>query len=120
VRCLIVDDNQPFLNEARALLEREGIDIVGTATTGADALQKTAALQPEVILIDIDLGRESGFDVVRALAEAQSPAVPRVILISVHAESDFADLIAASPALGFASKATLSARAIHDVLKAAH
>jgi DNA-binding NarL/FixJ family response regulator len=119
VRCLIVDDNEPFLKEARDLLEREGIAVVGTARTGADALQKIAVLHPEVTLVDIDLGKESGFDLVRALADAGSPTMPRVILISVHAESDFADLIEASSAAGFVSKALLSARTIHDVLAAA-
>lgn len=116
MRCLIVDDNEPFLQEARKLLEREGIDVVGIATTGAEALEKIATLQPEVTLIDIDLGQESGFDLVRALTGAPDSTTPSVILISVHAESDFVELIQASAALGFVSKATLSARAIHEVL----
>jgi DNA-binding NarL/FixJ family response regulator len=119
VRCVIVDDNEPFLNEARDLLRREGIDVVGVARTGADALQKIAELQPEVTLVDIDLGGESGFNLVRALADARSPTMPSVILISVHAESDFADLIEASAAAGFVSKAMLSASAIQDVLACA-
>jgi two-component system, NarL family, nitrate/nitrite response regulator NarL len=37
IRCLIVDDNQPFLDAARLLLEREGVDVVGVATTTAEA-----------------------------------------------------------------------------------
>jgi DNA-binding NarL/FixJ family response regulator len=119
MRCLIVDDNEPFLREARELLEREGIDVIGIARTGADAVQKIAELQPEVTLVDIDLGRESGFDLVRALADARGPTMPSVILISVHAESDFADLIEASAAAGFVSKTVLSARAIQDVLAGA-
>jgi CheY-like chemotaxis protein len=119
VRCLIVDDNEPFLREACELLAREGVDVVGVARTGADALEMIAALQPEIILVDIDLGRESGFDVVRALADARSPATPSVILISAHAESDFADLIEDSAAVGFVAKTMLSAQAIQDAVGAA-
>lgn len=119
MRCLIVDDHDPFLREARELLEREGVDVIGIARTSADALQKIAQLQPEVTLVDIDLGRESGFDLVRAVAAARGATMPSVILISVHAESDFADLIEASAAAGFLSKTMLSARAIQDVLSGA-
>src|SRR5450755_4405433 len=116
VRCLIVDDNQPFLKEARELLEREGIDVIGVATTAGEALAKIAELGPDLTLVDIDLGSESGFDLMRAMADQPSRSTTSVILISVHDESDFADLIQASSAAGFVSKTELSAQAIQDVL----
>jgi DNA-binding NarL/FixJ family response regulator len=116
VRCLIVDDNEPFLKEARELLEREGIDVIGVATTAGEALAKIAQLQPELTLVDIDLGSESGFDLMRAMADQPNRSTTNVILISVHDESDFADLIQASSAAGFVSKTELSAQAIQDVL----
>ena len=114
MRCLIVDDSLRFLDAARGLLEREGIAVVGVATSGAEALQRVADLRPDVTLVDIDLGGQSGFEVVRRLnREANTCA----ILISTHAEEDYADLIAASPAVGFLPKTTLSADAIHNMLK---
>jgi DNA-binding NarL/FixJ family response regulator len=113
---MIVDDNQPFLKEARELLEREGIDVIGVATTVGEALAKIAELRPDLTLVDIDLGSESGFDLMRAMADQPSRRTTRVILISVHDESDFADLIKASSAVGFLSKTELSAQAILDVL----
>ena len=116
VRCLIVDDNEPFLEEARELLEREGIDVIGVARTGAEALAKISELQPDLTLVDIDLGGESGFDLVRAMSDQPNRSTTRVILISVHDESDFADLIRASSAAGFVSKTELSAQAIYEVL----
>jgi DNA-binding NarL/FixJ family response regulator len=116
VRCLIVDDNEPFLQEARELLEREGIDVIGVATTADEALAKLAQLQPELTLVDIDLGSDSGFDLMRAMADQPNRSNTSVILISVHDESDFADLIRASSAAGFVSKTELSAQAIQDVL----
>jgi DNA-binding NarL/FixJ family response regulator len=113
---LIVDDNEPFLNEARELLEREGIDVIGVATTAAEALARIAELKPDLALVDIDLGGESGFDLIRAMADQPNRSATSVILISVHDQSDFADLIEASSAAGFVSKTELSAQAIQAVL----
>ena len=117
LRCLIVDDNKRFLVAAIELLEREGIEVVGVASTSAEALQRREELRPDVTLVDIDLGAESGFDVVRQLANHSSPPGARVILISTYAERDFADLIEASPAIGFISKLELSGQAIHALLE---
>jgi CheY-like chemotaxis protein len=117
LRCLIVDDSPRFLDAARSLLEREGIKVVGVATTGAEALRRVQELRPDVMLLDIDLGGHSGFQLARDLHRSASPAPPpTVILISTHAEQDYADLIAASPAIGFLPKTALSAGAIGDLL----
>jgi CheY-like chemotaxis protein len=119
VRCVVVDDNARFVDAARDLLEREGITIVGVATTGAEALVLADGLRPDVVLVDIDLGEENGFDVARALAADPDSGAPCVILISTYAESDFADLIAASPARGFICKSELSGQGISDLLAGA-
>jgi DNA-binding NarL/FixJ family response regulator len=114
LRCLIVDDSPHFLAAARTLLQRQGIDVVGVASTGAEALQKAMALRPDVTLVDVNLGGESGFEVARRL-RADADSAP-VILISTQAEDDYLDLIVASPALGFLAKTTLSGRAVCDLL----
>ena len=114
LRCLLVDDNRHFLAAARALLEREGLVVVGTVSTAADARRWAEQLRPDVALVDIGLGAESGFDVARDLAE-RARATP-VILFSTHDGDDYADLIDASPAIGFVPKAALSARTIRDLL----
>jgi len=53
VRCLIVDDSLQFLTAARGWLEREGIAVVGVASTIAQALQLVHELHPDVALVDI-------------------------------------------------------------------
>ena len=111
LQCLIVDDYQPFLKVARAKLERQGVAVVGVAANGAEALRQARELSPDVALVDISLGTESGFDVAREI----SAYVGCVILISSddhYEDEDYAELIAGSPAVGFLSKATLSADAI--------
>jgi DNA-binding NarL/FixJ family response regulator len=114
VRCLIVDDSTRFVELARSLLEQHGIDVVATAGSSAEALARAAELHPDVVLVDIDLGGESGFELTRRLASTERLSV---ILISTHAEVDFTDLIEASPALGFIPKAELSAQAIEDLVR---
>jgi DNA-binding NarL/FixJ family response regulator len=112
LRCVIVDDNARFLKAAWHLLEQEGVDVVGAVQTGRDGVDATTRLMPDVVLVDIDLGAESGLDVARALAPMTA-----VILISTYAESDFADLIAASPARGFLPKSALSRQAIEELVE---
>jgi DNA-binding NarL/FixJ family response regulator len=104
------------LDAARGLLERQGIKVVGVASTSAEALQQATELRPDIALLDIDLGGESGFDLARRLSREASLARTRMILISTHAEQDYTDLIAASPVVGFLPKSALSAVAIHALI----
>ena len=114
LRCLIVDDSPRFLDAARGLLEGQGVTVVGVASTGAEALARAEELRPDVTLLDIDLGGESGLELAQRLHARPGPAP--VILISTHAEQDYAELIAASPAIGFLPKTALSADAIRGLL----
>jgi DNA-binding NarL/FixJ family response regulator len=116
LRCLIVDDSARFLEVARTVLERDGISVVGTASTGAQALNLAAELRPDVLLVDIDLGGESGLKLARRLTEQAGATPAPIILISTHSEEDYADLIAASPAIGFLPKTSLSGTAIRGTL----
>ena len=79
--------------------------VVGVATSSAEALLLEQELQPDVVLVDIRLGAESGFDLARRLSST-------VILVSTYAQSEYPDEIAASPAAGFIPKAQLSASAV--------
>jgi CheY-like chemotaxis protein len=116
IRCLLVDDNDAFLEAATVLLQREGMTVAGVASNSAEALQQAHALRPDVILVDIGLGEESGFDLARLLAQDGQGSDAEVILISARAETDYAELIAESPAAGFLVKSELSARAIDRIL----
>jgi DNA-binding NarL/FixJ family response regulator len=116
LRCLIVDDSAALIDSLRSLLEREGLDVVGVASTPAEALRRIAEQRPDVALVDIDLGDASGFELVEEIARAHADAGPATILISAHEGADFADLIADSPALGFLPKSELSAAGIHALL----
>src|SRR4051812_43814113 len=117
LRCLIVDDNASFREEIRGLLVEQGLDVVGGAGSAADAQRQIAELRPDVALIDIDLGGESGLELARRLRqEPTNGAAPHVILISTHDEAEYADLIQASSAIGFLAKSDLSAANIRRML----
>ena len=116
LRCVIVDDNEGFLEIAAASLAGDDLDVVGTATTSAEALRQVAEQRPDVVLVDINLGEESGFELARMLVERFPQLAAGVVLISTRAERDFGGLVKASPAAGFVPKTQLSARAVLEVV----
>jgi len=116
MRCLIVDDSADFVYAARGLLECQGVSVVGVASTSAEALQCFEELRPDVTLVDINLGGESGFELAEQLHRVGGPTPSPVILTSTHAAEDFADMIDTSPAVGFLSKTALTCAAIGDLV----
>jgi DNA-binding NarL/FixJ family response regulator len=114
MRCLIVDDSAVFVHAACHLLEHQGITVAGVASTSQEAVQRFEELAPDLALVDVELGEESGFDLAEMLA-ATGSQMP-VILVSTHTAEQFADMIAASPATGFICKSDLTADAIFDLV----
>ena len=113
-RVLIVDDHPSFRATARVLLEAEGFDVVGEAVDGASALTEAGRLQPEVVLLDVQLPDIDGFDVAaRLTGNDDSPAV---ILVSSRDSSDFGPLVTRSGARGFVPKAELSGDRLQELL----
>jgi DNA-binding NarL/FixJ family response regulator len=117
VRCVIVDDNPGFLITASKLLDRQGVSIVAVATNSAEALECIQEQRPDVAVVDLKLGDESGFRLAEQIAN--SPVPPHVILTSTHSESEYGELIDASPVLGFIPKEQLSPEAIRRLVEAA-
>ncbi|HEY2654515.1 MAG TPA: response regulator transcription factor [Solirubrobacteraceae bacterium] len=120
VRLLIVDDNERFLAASRAILQRQGLEVIAVARSSAEGLLRAQLLRPDLVLVDIGLGEDSGFELVRQLASDDDTADLNVILISTQSEDDFAELIRESPAVGFVSKWELSRFAIEEVLRRFH
>jgi response regulator of citrate/malate metabolism len=116
--CLIVDDNPAFLKTAARMLKYDGFSEIRTASTIAEALQSMDEYRPDVTLVDVYLGDESGFDLVEQLDRRGWCSRSAVILISTHDAQEFADVVAAGPAVGFLPKLQLSPSAIHGLLAA--
>jgi DNA-binding NarL/FixJ family response regulator len=115
VRCLIVDDDDRFLAAARDLLERERIAVVGVASDSEGALRLLAERSPDVMLIDVNLGEESGFDLVDSIAGHTASRRPILILISTYAYEDYLDFPAPA-ATAFVRKSDLSGMTIRKIL----
>ena len=114
MRCLIVDDSDEFVASASRLLGSQGLDVVGSASSGDRALELAGSLAPDVALVDIELGEEDGIELSHALAE-HAPET-QVVLISSYDQADLGDLIARSPAAGFLPKTDLGADEIMKLL----
>src|SRR5262245_23543089 len=115
---LIVDDSEQFLASAKVLLEREGMNVVGTASTSGDAIAQVRRRRPDVVLLDLNFGSISGLDVAAALTADESGS-PAVILVSTESYDDVRDLIVDAPVRGFVTKVELSASAIESLLASA-
>ena len=102
LRCLIVDDSEEFLVSATRLLESQGIEVVGSATSAEEALELAESLEPDLALVDIELADEDGV----ALGNQLEKRVPSTRVV----------LIADSRAVGFLSKSDLGATAIAGLL----
>ena len=111
---VIVDDHPSFHASARAILEAEGFDVVGEAEDGAAGIAAARALQPDVILLDVQLPDMDGFAVCRELNLNGGP--PAVVLVSSREACDYGGLIEQSGARGFIPKAELGGTALADLL----
>ncbi len=90
--------------------------MVGVAGSGDEAVRQVERHRPDVTLLDVNLGVESGFELARRLARELAVDSRRMILISTQAEDDYADLISESPVAGFLSKSALSVDAIRQTM----
>jgi DNA-binding NarL/FixJ family response regulator len=111
---LIVDDHPSFRATARALLQEEGYTVIGEAHDGASALIAARELQPDVVLLDVQLPDTDGFAVAAELTGGDRP--PIVVLTSSRDRSDFGPLIEDSGARGFIPKAELCGRELAAIL----
>jgi DNA-binding NarL/FixJ family response regulator len=114
-RLLIVDDDARFRELLRMVLENAPqFDVVGEAQEGAEALAATRALDPDVVLLDVNLPDAVGFDLVPALAGGDGRR--HVVMTSSRGDSTYVELAQQAGASGFVPKHELSAAAIERAL----
>ena len=107
---LIVDDHADFRSSATELLQAEGFDVIGADADARDALQLAAQLQPQVVLLDVQLPDRDGFDVAAQLAEEAEP--PQVVLISSREATAYGRRLTGAPVCGFIAKRDLTGAAL--------
>jgi CheY-like chemotaxis protein len=116
VRCVVVDDNDRFIEFASGLLQGDGFEVVGVACDGTQALRLVAEVCPDVALIDLYLGQDDGIEVIADIVGAGLAEKMVMILVSACAEDDLRDLFRLSAADGYLAKADLSSSTIRDIL----
>src|SRR5262245_8874022 len=113
-RVLVVDDHPSFRRCARAFLTAEGFEVIGEAGDGASAVELAAELEPDLVVLDVQLPDFDGFEVA-ARVLARDPGLA-IVLVSSRSASEYGPLIERSGARGFLSKDELSAAAIHGLI----
>jgi DNA-binding NarL/FixJ family response regulator len=111
---LIVDDHDTFRALARVVLEASGYTVAGEAADGESALRTADEVDPDIVLLDIQLPDIDGFAVAERLA--QLPRAPAVVLVSTRDEDAYRERLSDAPALGFVNKSDFSGRALAALL----
>ena len=111
---LVIDDHGGFRATARRLLEREGWSVVGEAADGRTGMAASAALTPDVVLLDIGLPDADGFEVAELLAAADDP--PSIVLISSRDAETYRERVRTSPARGFLAKHELDGESLRSLV----
>jgi DNA-binding NarL/FixJ family response regulator len=103
VRVLIVDDQLPFREASRMVVEMtDGFEVVGEAANGEQALELTAQLQPDLVLMDVQMPGVDGIDTTRQIRALPNP--PAVVVMSTHESGDYEAVAVAAGAVGFVPK----------------
>jgi DNA-binding NarL/FixJ family response regulator len=103
-RVVVADDLAPVLSAVAGIL-RESFDVVGVASDGRAALEKTQKLNPDLVVLDISMPGISGIEVARELKQNGHEA--RIVFLTVHEDSDILKACQAAGGLGYVSKASM-------------
>lgn len=95
------------------MLEASGYSVIGEAADGEAALAAVRELDPDLVLLDVQLPDIDGFEVAARLRD--SAAAPTIVLTSSRDRADFGDALAESPAAGFIAKGELSGATLAEL-----
>jgi PAS domain S-box-containing protein len=113
-RILIADDHDVLRRGIKTMLESEpGLEVCGEAVDGKDAIEKTLAHAPDLIILDINMPILNGLDVVRQIVRHRPQT--KILAFSVHDSEQIVEEIMAAGAHGYLSKATAGQNLVHEV-----
>jgi DNA-binding NarL/FixJ family response regulator len=115
-KILIVDDHPSFRATVKTLLLADGFDVVGEAADGRSALEAVRRLEPDLVLLDVQLPDMDGFTVANELCHRNGHC-PKIVLTSSHDESDFGPIVTRCGAAAFVPKGELTGAALRAVLR---
>lgn len=101
-KVLIVDDHPPIRLAVKVLLESEGYEIVAEARDGADAIQKTRELKPDVVILDIGLPKLDGLEVISRMRDEHEPV--KIVMLTSQEPSAYSQRCMHAGAAGYVYK----------------
>ena len=117
VRAFVVDDQEVFRRTARSLIAAtEGFELVGEGATGEEALEQAAALQPDLVLVDVRMPGMDGIETARRLRAVTPEAV--LILVSVEPMPEQSATLESARAAAYVRKQDLNTAALQRLWRA--
>ena len=103
VKILLVDDHAMFRAGIKALLEVEhGLEVVGEASSGDEAVDECRALKPDVVIMDLSMPESNGLEATRRIAALGLDT--KVLVLTVHAEEEYLVPVVEAGASGYLTK----------------
>jgi DNA-binding NarL/FixJ family response regulator len=119
VRVLIVDDQEPFRMAARMVVDAtDGFEVVGEAETGEASVELARTLEPDLVLMDVNLPGINGLDATRRILADRGEAVV-VLLLSTYEEDEYAPRAAECGAAAYIPKAVFGPDRLESAWEAA-
>ena len=114
VRVLIVDDQMPFREASRMVVElTDGFEVVGEADNGEQGVEMAAELEPDLVLMDVQMPGIDGLEATRRIMALDNP--PHVLVMSTHESGNFSEPAVAAGAIGFLAKSAFGMDELEDV-----
>jgi DNA-binding NarL/FixJ family response regulator len=118
VRVLIVDDQEPFRLAARMVVEAtDGFEVVGDAESGEDSVEAAHELDPDLVLMDVNLPGINGLEATRRILDGSTRVV--ILLLSTYEEAEYAPRAAECGAAAYIPKSSFSPERLAEAWAAA-
>lgn len=106
IRTLLVDDSIAILDSVeRYVTSLPGVEVVGRACSGQQAIQLVAQLRPDLVLIDVTMPGMNGLEATQQIKKF--PDAPRVIVLSIHEQAEYRDAALSAQADAYIAKSDL-------------
>lgn len=114
VKVLIVDDQRPFREASRMVVElTDGFELVGVAENGEAAVEMVTSLKPDLVLMDVQMPGIDGLEATRRIMRLDDP--PHVLVMSTHESGNYDGPAQSAGAIGFIPKSTFSMDVLEEV-----